>query len=32
MLPAGHIGIFMARKIIDNYWPKIFEEIKTITF
>lgn len=26
-LPAGHIGIFMGRKIIDNYWPKIFEEI-----
>ena len=26
-LPAGHIGIFMARKIIDNYWPNIFAEI-----
>jgi poly(3-hydroxyalkanoate) synthetase len=26
-LPAGHIGIFMGRKIIDNYWPEIFEEI-----
>lgn len=27
MLPAGHIGIFMARKIIDNYWPIIFKAI-----
>jgi poly(3-hydroxyalkanoate) synthetase len=26
-LPAGHIGIFMGRKIIDNYWPKIFKQI-----
>ncbi len=26
-LPAGHIGIFMGRKMIDNYWPKIFEQI-----
>ncbi len=26
-LPAGHIGIFMGRKIIDNYWPKIFDEM-----
>jgi poly(3-hydroxybutyrate) depolymerase len=31
MLPAGHIGIFMARKIIDNYWPKIFAEIDSVT-
>ncbi len=27
LLPAGHIGIFMARKIIDNYWPRIFKDI-----
>jgi poly(3-hydroxybutyrate) depolymerase len=27
ILPAGHIGIFMGKKIIDNYWPKIFDEI-----
>jgi poly(3-hydroxybutyrate) depolymerase len=27
ILPAGHIGIFMGKKMIDNYWPKIFEEI-----
>lgn len=26
-LPAGHIGIFMARRIIENFWPKIFDEI-----
>jgi poly(3-hydroxyalkanoate) synthetase len=26
-LPAGHIGIFMARKIIENYWPKIYEQV-----
>ncbi len=26
-LPAGHIGIFMAKKIINNYWPKIFKQI-----
>jgi poly(3-hydroxyalkanoate) synthetase len=31
-LPAGHIGIFMGRKIIENYWPNIFEEIKENNF
>jgi poly(3-hydroxybutyrate) depolymerase len=27
ILPAGHIGIFMGRKTIDNYWPDIFKQI-----
>jgi poly(3-hydroxybutyrate) depolymerase len=31
ILPAGHIGIFMGRKMIDHYWPKIFAEISEAT-
>ena len=27
VFPAGHIGIFMARKIIYNYWLIIFKEM-----
>lgn len=25
--PAGHIGVFMAKNIIKNYWPAIFKRI-----
>jgi poly(3-hydroxybutyrate) depolymerase len=31
ILPAGHIGIFMGRKLIAHYWPKIFNEILAAT-
>ncbi len=27
-VPAGHIGVFMAKKVVQTYWPKIFESIK----
>ncbi len=30
-LPAGHIGIFMGKKMIEHYWPKIFDDISKAT-
>lgn len=26
-VPAGHIGVFMGKKILREYWPKILEKI-----
>ena len=30
MVPAGHIGVFMGKKIIQNYWPSIFSQVSPL--
>ena len=27
-VPAGHIGLFMGKKIVQEYWPRIFDALK----
>ncbi len=29
IVPAGHIGIFMGKKIIEEYWPGILNAVRT---
>ncbi len=29
MVPAGHIGVFMGKKILREYWPQIIKKISS---
>jgi len=29
--PGGHIGVFMGRKTLEDYWPRVFHEIDSLS-